>query len=144
MFLAGNDFWFQFPSVLADKIRFVLDDSPSRNAKISEINIHKEGMKKITDHTNTMTIYSVPMEFRQEAVRLYSSSGSYENTNPASRVLFYSPTDDDFTAWIAAYSADVEFQWFVLDLSTEMSFDAVNIANSVCKPHKDGYTKDFR
>ena len=98
----------------------------------------------MTDHTNTMTIYSVPMEFRQEAVRLYSSSGSYENMNHASRVLFYSPTDDDFTAWIAAYSADVEFQWFVLDLSTEMSFDAVNIANSVCKPYKDGYTKDFR
>ena len=91
-----------------------------------------------------MATYSVPMEFRQEAVRLYSSSGSYENMNPASRVLSYSPTDDDLTAWIAAYSADVQFQWFVLDLSAEMSFDAVEIANSICKPYDDGYTKDFR
>ena len=38
----GNEVWFHFPSVLADKIRFVLDDA-TLHAKIKEINIHKEG-----------------------------------------------------------------------------------------------------
>ena len=56
--------------------------------------------------------------------------------------LFYSPNDDDYTSWIADYQEND--WWFVLDLSTEMSFDAVKIANSVCKPYNDGYTKGFR
>ena len=38
----GNELWFHFPSVLADKIRFVLDDA-SMHGKIKEIDIHKEG-----------------------------------------------------------------------------------------------------
>ena len=38
----GNELWIHFPSVLADKIRFILDDA-FYHAKIAEINIHKEG-----------------------------------------------------------------------------------------------------
>ena len=38
----GNELWFHFPPVLADKLRFVLNDA-SMHAKIKEINIHKEG-----------------------------------------------------------------------------------------------------
>ena len=89
-----------------------------------------------------MTINSVPKDLRQNAVRLYSSSGSFEDNNPASRVLLYSPNDDDYTSWVADYTAKA--WWFVLDLSTEMSFDVVKIANSVCNPWDDGYTKGFR
>ena len=44
-FFLGNELWIHFPSVLADKIRFILDDA-FYHAKIAEINIHKEG--KIT------------------------------------------------------------------------------------------------
>ena len=141
MLLPGNEFWYNFPSVLADKIKFVLEDA-QYHSKISEINIHKEGMGEFRQIMKLITINSVPKDFGQEAVRLYSSSGSFENNNPASRVLFYSQNDDGYTSWVADHKAKV--WWFVLDLSTEMSFDAVKIANSVCKPWNDGYTKDFR
>ena len=141
MLLPGNEFWYNFPSVMADKIKFVLEDAPY-HAKISEINIHKEGREEFRQIIKLMTIYSAPKHLRENAVSLYSSSGSFQDNNPASRVLFYSRNDDDYTSWIADYTADD--WWFVLDLSTKMSFDAVKIANSVCKPYNDGYTKGFR
>ena len=87
--------------------------------------------------------FSVPIEYRQEAVRLYSSSGSWQLKHPASKVLHYSPTDEDNTSWMA-YTSSPYNQWFVLDLSAPMSFDAVQIANSICNPYGDGYTKEFK
>ena len=83
----------------------------------------------------------MPTEYGQEAVRLYSSSGSWMNMNPASRVLHYSATDEDQTSWVAITEHGNGQQWFVLDLSAKMSFDAVQIAN--CK-YADDCTKDFK
>ena len=90
-----------------------------------------------------ITSFTVPIEYRQEAVRLFSSSGSWQNQHPASLVLHYSPTDEDYTSWMA-YTSSPYNQWFVLDLSAPMSFDAVQIANSICNPYGDGYTKEFK
>ena len=90
-----------------------------------------------------ITYISVPIDYRQEAVRLHSSSGSWQNKHPASLVLHYYPSDDDYTSWMALTSSP-DNQWFVLDLSAPMSFDAMQIANSKCKPDDDGYTKDFK
>ena len=86
-------------------------------------------------------ILLVPIEYRQEAVRLFSSSGSWMNMNPASRVLRYSRTNDPHTSWIAYSENGDKEQWFVLDLSAKMSFDAVRIAN--CKDFSDN-TNGFR
>ena len=83
----------------------------------------------------------VPIEYGQESVRLYSSSGSWMNMNPASRVLHYSATDEDHTSWVAFTEHGNGQQWFVLDLSAKMSFDAIQIAN--CK-YDDDCTKDFK
>ena len=63
------------------------------------------------------------------------------NMNPASRVLHYSPTNDDRTFWVAFTEHGNGQQWFVLDLSAKMSFETVQIAN--CKYSND-YTKGFR
>ena len=63
------------------------------------------------------------------------------NMNPASQVLHYSATDEDQTSWVAFTEHGNGQQWFVLDLSAKMSFDAVQIAN--CK-YADDCTKDFK
>ena len=136
--------------MLADKIRFFLDDAPL-HAKIGEINIHKEGiickvdmMTRFLRQIKQTTTISVPIEYRQDAVRLYSSSGSWLNKHPASYVLYHSNTDEDNTGWVGTvYSSEMP-DWFVLDLSAEMSFDAVKVANSKCPPYNDGYTKEFK
>ena len=75
---------------------------------------------------------------------IFDAKGVYDrNKFPPSNVLKFSEEDKEKTSWVAK-NLDTGPAWVVLDLGAPMSFEKVEIANSLNKPLSDGWTKKFR
>ena len=75
---------------------------------------------------------------------IFDAKGVYNrNKFPPSNVLKFSEEDKEETSWVAM-NLDTGPAWVVLDLGAAMSFEKVEIANSLNKPLSDGWTKKFR
>ena len=82
--------------------------------------------------------------YDQKTVAIFDAKGIYDKDKfPPSKVLKFSEEDKDETSWVAL-NIKTGPSWVVLDLGAPMSFEKVEIANSLNKPLSDGWTKKFR
>ena len=82
--------------------------------------------------------------YNQKTVAIFDAKGIYDKDKfPPSNVLKFSKKDEDETSWVAL-NIKTGPSWVVLDLGAPMTFDKVEIANSLNKPLSDGWTKKFR
>ena len=82
--------------------------------------------------------------YDQKTVAIFDAKGIYDEVKfPPSNVLKFSKEDKDETSWVAL-NIKTGPSWVILDLGAPMTFEKVEIANSLNNPLSDGWTKKFK